>query len=87
MSYSIRTPMVLQGVAPATLQLWLGQAQQALQSLITGQQAVTISYANGSGNRAVTYNRTNSADLRAWIEDLQAALGHRSRRPIGVIFR
>ncbi len=81
------TSLALTGVAPATLQLWLGQAQQALQNLVTGAQAVTLSYAQGTGNRSVTYSRTNVGDLRAWIGEIQAALGVRTRRPIGVMFR
>ena len=81
------TSVSLTGVPPGTLQQWLGQAQQALQNLMTGAQAVTVSYAQGSGNRAVTYQRTNVGDLRAWIGEIQAALGVRTRRPIGVMFR
>ena len=81
------TPTVLLGVAPATLQAWLGQAQQALQSLSTGALTVTVGYAQGDGHRQVTYSRANMADLRAWIGELQAALGVGRRRAIGVVFR
>ena len=81
------TALALSGVAPAKLQVWLGQAQLALQNLMTGAQAVTVSYAQGTGNRSVTYQRTNVGDLRAWIGEIQAALGVRTRRPIGVAFR
>ena len=38
----INTPPALIGVPAGTLQVWLGQAQQALQSLATGQQVSTV---------------------------------------------
>lgn len=79
--------LTLTGVAPATLQIWLGQAQQALQDLTTGGKPVTVSYAQGQGQRSVTYNRTNTADLRAWIGELQSALGNGRRRGVGIVFR
>jgi hypothetical protein len=80
------TPIALQGVATATLQIWLGQAQQAMQDLMTGRRATTVSYSQGEGSRSVTYTRTNIADLRAWIQELQIALNPAApqfrRRPI-----
>jgi hypothetical protein len=79
----------LQGVPSATLQLWLREAQHALQRLMTGDQAVTVSYAEGEGNRSVTYTRTTVPNLRAWIGELQGALnpGVRTRSAIGVAYR
>ena len=81
------TSVTLQGVAPGTLQAWLLAAQNALASLMTGQLVATVSYQNGSGNRSVTYTKANVADLRAWIMELQAALGNTRPRAIGVMFR
>ncbi len=81
------TSITLQGVAPGTLQTWLLAAQNALASLMTGQLVATVSYQNGSGNRAVTYTKANVADLRAWIVELQTALGNARPRAIGVMFR
>lgn len=81
-------PAALVGVPPATLAVWLGQAQQALQNLMTGQLAATVSYAEGQGQRSVTYTKANLPDLREWIGELNAALGRgRQRRAIGVMFR
>lgn len=80
-------PLSLIGVPPATLQHWLAQAQQALQNLSIGGQPQTVSYSQGAGQRSVTYTRANSADLRAWIAELQTALGAGQRRAIGVVFR
>ena len=76
--------MTLTGVAPSTLQTWLSTAQQALADLLTGNKPVTVSYAQGEGNRSVTYRRADETTLRAWILELQQALnvpGTR-RRPI-----
>jgi hypothetical protein len=83
MSYS-QTSIALTGVPPATIQTWLGQAQQALQNLMTGQSVVTVSYAQGEGNRSVTYRRAEINTLRAWIMELQQAAGTpcARRRPI-----
>ena len=82
------TPPVLTGVSPAMLQQWLTQAQAALQALNVGGIPITVRYAQGNGERMVTYSRTNLAALTAWIGQLRAALGHGpARRPIGVTFR
>lgn len=84
----IEQPPVLAGVPPATLQEWLGQAQAALQAVTVGGQPVSVRYAQGNGERMVTYSRTNISALTAWIAQLRAALGQaRARRPIGVSFR
>ena len=74
------TPLSLIGVAPGTLQIWLGQAQAALAALNTGAQVASASYAEGNGTRAVTYRRTDMGALRAWIIELQTALNPRDRR-------
>lgn len=82
------TPPVLTGVPPATLQQWLTQAQAALQAVTVGSQPVSVRYAQGGGERMVTYSRTNIGALTAWIGQLRAALGQtRARRPVYVSFR
>ena len=84
----MNTPVSLIGVPQATLQSWLTQAQQALQNVATGAKVTTVTYAQGEGSRSVSYSRANIADLRAWITELQTALGVRTtRRAIGVMFR
>ena len=79
--------ITLQGVPPGTLQAWLSAAQNALATLMTGQMVATVAYQNGSGNRSVTYTKANIADLRAWIMELQTALGNARPRAVGVMFR
>ena len=74
------------GMAVAQLQAALATAQQALVDLETGAKVATVSYAQGDGNRSVTYARADSGRLRQLIGELQAALGMRSRRAIGVRF-
>lgn len=79
----------LDGIDPATLQTWLTAAQNGLQTLAMGGQAVTLQYGNGTSHRQVTYSRTNLGALRQWIGELQQALGLRqhARRGLGVSFR
>lgn len=66
-------PITLQGVDQATLQVWLSQAQGALQQLMTGQSVVSVGYAQGDGSRNVTYKAADAVNLRVWIGELQAA--------------
>ena len=75
----LQTPISLIGVPSATLQIWLCQAQQALQNLQTGQQVAVVSYAQGEGNRSVSYRRTDIGQLTAWIQQLQMAINPGSR--------
>jgi gpW len=79
----------LDGIDPTTLQTWLTAAQNALQSITIGGQAVTLQYGIGDSHRQVTYARTNLGNLRQWIAELQQALGLRrhARRGMGVSFR
>lgn len=70
----------------ATLQANLATAQAAYQQLVTGGQVATVSYAEGSGMRSVTYTRAQLGDLVAYIESLQTQLGYRARRAIGLRF-
>ncbi|WP_428485966.1 gpW family head-tail joining protein [Rhodopila sp.] len=74
------------GLSVLALQAALMQAQQALINLETGALVATVSYAQGEGNRSVTYSRADSGRLRQLIAELQAALGLRARRAIGVRF-
>jgi gpW len=79
---------IFAGVPQATLQTWLGQAQQAYQDLITGAKGEVYAYTQGAGAKSVTYTRANVANLEAYIRELQAALGmtRHARRAIGVRF-
>jgi hypothetical protein len=78
------TKTVLAGVDNTTLQTWLSQAQAALNALVTGQQAVTVTVTGGGQHREVSFNKTNQANLIAWINMLQAQLGIKRtpRRPL-----
>lgn len=67
---------ILAGVAPATLQQWLADAQAALQSLMTGRREVTVSY----DGKSVTYSNASKGDLQMWIMQLQRQLGVGGRR-------
>ena len=72
-----------------TVQAWLIEALQAEQSLATGTQIVTANYAQGDGNRAVTYTQADRLMLKARIAELSAFLqiGRPGRRgPMKVIF-
>ncbi len=78
----------LAGVPRETLVLWLGECQTALQQLTTGRRSTTVTYAQGDGNRSVTYTAANIAALHARIAELKAQLGiGRGRRAIGLIYR
>jgi gpW protein len=82
-----QTPLV--GVPTATLQLWLAQAQAALQNFMIGGNPISLSYTQGDGSRSVTRNITSAAALQNWIGLLNMALGNtpRVRRPIRPYFR
>ncbi|WP_048796186.1 gpW family head-tail joining protein [Serratia marcescens] len=75
---------VLAGMSNAQLQDALNAAQAAYVNLMTGQQGVSFSYAQGDGTRSVTYQQTSLPQLMAFIQLLQAQLGivTRPRRPI-----
>lgn len=64
----------------------LAAAQRALAELTSGARVAHVSYAEGSGNREVTYARAQIGDLTRYIEDLQTRQGYRARRPIGMRF-
>jgi hypothetical protein len=65
---------------PAQLQTMLNNALVALDTLITGGKAVTVSYGEGSGQKSVTYQRANEAALRQHIRELRQLLGQGGRR-------
>ncbi|ELZ5051240.1 TPA: phage head-tail adapter protein [Enterobacter ludwigii] len=75
---------VLAGMTDAQLKEALKAAQDAYVNLMTGQQGVSFSYAQGDGTRSVTYQQTSLPQLMAFIQLLQAQLGivPRPRRPI-----
>lgn len=70
----------------ATLETWLAAAQAARHKLLTGSQVETVSYQQGDGQRMVKYTKADLAALNAYIAELQAGLGYRVRRAIGVAF-
>lgn len=75
------------GVSQETLQLWLTDCQQALQDLTVGGKPEAVSYAQGDGNKAVTYTRATIAQLENRIRNLARALGLAGpRRAIAVRF-
>lgn len=75
------------GLPPATLQAFLTSAQTALAALRTGQLEAVISYGEGTGQKSVTYTRTNEAQLLRHITELKILLGIRPRRgAIPVLF-
>ncbi len=76
------------GVSPDTLRSWLGQAQQALQDLETGAKVETAAYAQGDGQKSVTYTRASIPALRMRIRALTQALGlgYPRRRPARPLF-
>jgi hypothetical protein len=81
------TKTSLAGVAPATLQAWLAQAQQAMADLMTGNKPVVVQYTQGDGQKSVTYHKTDMMNLTMWIKQLQIQLGMSSgRRPMRPFF-
>jgi hypothetical protein len=79
---------VLTGIDAATKQVWLTQAQNALQNLNIGQRAVTVIVTGGGQHREVTFDKMAIPQLRLWIAELQRSLGlnPRPRRAIAISF-
>lgn len=79
---------LLAGRSNAALQADLAVAQQAYIDLQGGAKVVSVSYAQGSGSRSVTYTQASIADVQNLIRSLQSQLGiiQRARRPIRVVF-
>lgn len=75
---------ILAGTSLQQLQTMLAAAQEAYQSLMLGQKAVTVSIAQGDGSRTVSFTPVNQGALVNWIRELQAALGinRMGRRPV-----
>lgn len=63
------------------LETYLSEARTALHALMTGQTMVSVSYEG----RSVSYYRSNLAELRAYIRDLETRLNGRGP-PFGVQF-
>lgn len=76
----------LAGISQEMLQQWLLQAQTAFNALMTGQQIVQVQYGQGDGNRMVTYKPPDMGALKAYIQELKAALGISIRSPIKPYF-
>lgn len=78
---------MLTGVDPATLRLWLSQAQAAYAQLMSGAKVASASYAQGDGSKSVSYTPAQAPQLMAWIMQLQRALGVGGcRRPLRPFF-
>jgi len=71
---------ILAGMTPAQLKAALAQAQAALLQLQTGAKIQTVSYAQGDGNRSVTYTQASISGLTALIMQLQRQLNPHIRR-------
>lgn len=88
-------PALTDGIPLATLQSWLLTAQTARNAFMTGAQVIDASYAQGDGQKRVTYrnDRNSVANLAAYIQELQVAIAKLTgtclprRRAIGIGFR
>lgn len=75
-------------MAAATCPEKLAEARDALHSLLTGTKEVSVQY----GERRITYNNVNRAELVAYVAQLEAECGDASnkdaarRRPFGVVW-
>lgn len=75
-------------MASMTLQQMLDDAKDKLHRLLTGTLVVSITDQNGE---KLTFNSANAAQLRTYIQDLEAQLGvvtpyHLRARPMRFIF-
>lgn len=73
-------PPELIGVDDATLQLWLRNAQSAIQDLTTGGKLQSAAYAQGDGSKAVTYSKADLPALYRRVQTLAQALGLATKR-------
>lgn len=80
---------MFEGVAAAQLQVWLTEARDAYQALMTGAQVRTLIH----GSKRMDFNRVTAPEILAYISRLQAALAATQagqapprRSAIGVIF-
>lgn len=85
-----RIPAEFAGLSPQQLQANLVAAQQALSQLKLGQKIVTATYAQGDGNKSVTYREPDMGALQAYVSQLAAVVypgqGY-GRRPLRMIYR
>jgi hypothetical protein len=70
------------------LQAQLAALQTVYLQLVAGKTVASASYAQGDGNRAVTYRNTDTALVQSMIRQIQAQLGliDQPRRSAGVSF-
>lgn len=62
------------GMSDAQLQAAIASAQQAYIDLRSGKKVATVSYAQGGGSRSAAFEKTDMANLRLLIAELQQAL-------------
>jgi hypothetical protein len=79
---------ILAGMDTATLQAQLAALQTVYIQLAAGKTVASAAYAQGDGNRAVTYRNTDTALVQSMIRQIQAQLGliDQPRRSAGVSF-
>ena len=71
----------------ATLQQYLADAQDVLHRIVIGAKEVTVAYGEGSGQKSVTYQRTDEQRLRMHVAELKQLLGlSPGRRPLRLAF-
>lgn len=80
---------IFAGMSRAQLQVALANAQQAYLDLSSGAKVVTATYAQGDGNKSVSYTQASLPNLTVLIKELQAQLGIicRSRSPMRIRYR
>jgi hypothetical protein len=80
---------ILAGMDTATLQAQLAALQTVYIQLAAGKTVASAAYAQGDGNRAITYRNTDMGALvQSMIRQIQAQLGliDQPRRSAGVSF-
>lgn len=84
-------PAEFVGRSTPDLQAELTASQQALSELKRGAKLVTAAYAQGDGNRSVTYQQADLAALQAHVEALARIIypgqGYGRRRPLRFLYR
>lgn len=79
---------MFESVELATLRIWLAQALDAHQALMTGAQVRSLAH----GLKRIDYQRTETPKLMAYIQQLQGAIAAKEsgatdrQSAIGVIF-
>ena len=69
-----RRTSILDGINVGALQTRLASMQQAYLDLMSGGKIEVASYAQGDGNKSVTYTRANIADLTQAILAVQSQI-------------